>query len=756
MQLDMEIISRIHENLCLKYSKDVKTIKSTLSLFDQGCTIHFVARYRKEITKSMDEVVLRDLQKDYKSLLNLESRRLTILKSIKEQDKLTPDLEEKIKNAETLVELEDLYLPFKPKRKNKALKAKEAGLEPLANLIFYEQPIEGNPEDIVDQYINKDKDIMDAKAAISGAKDIIIEQISENPEIRKVLREIIEDDTTLQSDKFYVVLDEDESNESLEETGERKEEQEFERESINEKIDKYKDYFDFKIPIRVLKPHQVLAINRGENEGILEVNLNIEDERYLGALKDDLIINKNGIFVKHLNNAIEKGYKKITRTLKRETWVKKILEAKSHAVKTFAKNLKNLLMQPPIKGKRIVAIDPGYRNGCKVAVIDQSGMYLDSAIIYPHPPKNQREKAIETLLELSRKHDAWTYAIGNGTASRETEELVSEIAHENDKLEYTIVSEAGASVYSASDIARQEFPNLDISIRGAISIGRRLQDPLSELIKIDPKSIGVGLYQHDVNQAELEEELNAVVEDCVNAVGVDVNTASEQLLCHVSGLNARVAKEIVKYRQENGPFKNREELKKVPYMGAKTFEQSIGFLRVYNGDNPLDTTFIHPESYHVAEKILEKMGMTPDDLLDAANLKLINQKLASEQIIAEFQDLAGIETLKDIIAAIKAPRRDPRDELPPVILKKDVLKLEDLQVGTVLKGTVRNVVDFGAFVDIGVKYNGLVHISQITNKFVKNPHEYLAVGDVIDVMVIDIDLPRKRIQLSIKAVNNSK
>lgn len=741
MPLEDEIITKIHQSLSETYRRNIGTIQNTLDLFEQGNTVPFIARYRKEVTASMDEVVLRDLQKDFTSLVNLEERRKTIVNSIEEQGKMTEELKQSIMDATISTELEDLYLPYKPKRQTKAQKAREAGLEPLANLILFDQPTDGDKTAILQEYLNPEKDITKESDALDGAVNIIIETISENADVRKVLREVMETESKLKSAKIEIPADGEGTGAS---------------DAGTTKQEKYKDYFEFQLLLSKAKPYQVLAINRGENEGFLDVDLSIDEGHYLAALKEDIVTNPAGLFIDELTKGVTKGFSRMLRTIKRETWVQVIIAAKSYAIKVFAENVKKLVMQPPIKGKNIIGLDPGYRTGCKVAAVDSRGKFLEHATIYPHPPKNKIVEAKAKLRQLAKKHHAWTFAIGNGTASRETEMLLADMAKENDAVEYTIVSEAGASVYSASDNAREEFPDLDVSIRGAISIARRLLDPLSELIKIDPKSIGVGLYQHDVNQTELGEELDSVIEDCVNAVGVDANVASVELLTHVSGMNSRVAKEMVQARQEHGAFKTREEIKDVKYMGDKTFEQSIGFLKVFDGENPLDTTFIHPESYGVAEKILDELDIDPRGILDKDKLKEINKKLSGASILKRFSKIAGNETLQDIIDALRAPRRDPRDDLPPVILRKDILKVEDLKEGMIVKGTVRNVLDFGAFVDIGVKYNGLVHISQISNSFVKNPHDFLSVGDVIDVMVLDVDTQRKRIQLSIKEVINKK
>nr|MDO8086682.1 Tex family protein [Candidatus Sigynarchaeum springense] len=744
--LPVETMSTIIKILAEKFGRPVDVINNTMALFKEGNTIPFISRYRKEITKELDEVQLRDLQAEHTSLVNREERRATILASIQEQGKLTPELEQKIRIAETLTELEDLYLSYKPRKLTKAQKAREAGLEPLADIILKQQPTEGDKVAILQQFVNPEKGVNNEKDALDGTMEIISENLSEDAETRKSLREIVDLDSDLQCKPIEAPTDTE-----IKEDGSNVTANDEEFSYAKTSKDKYKDYFSFKMKLRLMKPHQILAINRGENEGFLDVELVTNDAEFVAAMKGDLIKNQAGIFKDELDKSIEHGYARVARTIKRESWVAKIEEAKSHGVKVFAENVKKLLLQQPLKGRKIIGVDPGYRNGCKIAVIDETGKFIDKATVYPHPPQNRAEDAKAIMLGLVRKHQAFTFAIGNGTASRETERLIAELVQIEPKIEYTIVNESGASVYSASDIAREEFPDLDVNIRSAISIARRLQDPLPELIKIDPKSIGVGQYQHDVNQTELGEKLEGVVEDCVNTVGVNVNNASAELLRQVSGLNSRVAKEIVAKRDAEGPFKNREQLKDVKFMGDKTYQQSIGFLKVLDGDNPLDSTFIHPESYDVAIKILDSLKAKPADLRDPAKSAEINRQLSEPNVVNRFASLAGEATLKDIIDALKKPRRDPRDDLPAVILKKDVLNAEDLKVGMILKGTVRNVLDFGAFVDIGIKYNGLVHISELSNKFVKNPHDVISVGDVVDVMVKEIDLPRKRVQLSIKA-----
>ncbi len=741
----LTIISKI---LADKFNRPVDVINSTMALFKEGNTIPFISRYRKEVTRELDEVQLRDLQADHTSLVNREERRTTILGSIQEQGKLTPELEQKVRMAETLTELEDLYLPYKPRKVTKAQKAREAGLERLAEIILKEQPAEGDKVAMLQQFVNPEKGVNNEKDAVDGAVEIIAENVSEDAETRKTLREIVDLESELQCKAIDAPTDTEIKEDGTDATTPVEDEHSGHTKTNK---DKYKDYLSFKMKLRMLKPHQILAINRGENEGFLDVELATNDTEFLDKLRADMIKKQDGLFKEDLDKAIDRGYSRVARTIKRESWVRKIEEAKSHGVKVFAENVKKLILQQPLRGRRIIGVDPGYRNGCKIAVIDETGKFLDKVTVHPHPPQNRPDEAKAAMFALVKKYKAYTFAIGNGTASRETESLIAELVQYEPKIEYTIVNESGASVYSASDIAREEFPDLDVNIRSAISIARRLQDPLPELIKIDPKSIGVGLYQHDVNQTELGQKLEGVVEDCVNTVGVNVNNASTELLRQVSGLNSRIAKEIVTKREAEGQFKNREQLKEIKFMGDKTFQQSIGFLKVLDGDNPLDSTFIHPESYDVAVKILESLHAKPADLRDPAKVAEINRQLSSPGVVAKFKSLAGEATLNDIIDALKKPRRDPRDDLPPVILKKDVLNPEDLKVGMILKGTVRNVLDFGAFVDIGIKYNGLVHISELANRFVEDPHSVISVGDVVDVMVKEIDLARKRVQLSIKA-----
>jgi uncharacterized protein len=756
MVLEAPILDKIHANLANSFQRPVGIITKTLDLFHEGNTVPFVARYRKELTANMDEVALRDLQQAFTSEVNLEERRITIVNSITEQGKMTDELAQKIAEAVTLSELEDLYLPYKPKRQTKAQKAREAGLEPLADLIAKEQPVEGDRESILQGFVNSEAGYTNEDDVLGGAMEIIIENVSEEAEARKVLREIVSFESTLQS-KAIAVPTETEINDDGTPVEPEEPKDEFSHDSGKKNRDKYKDYFDFSMNIQKLKQHQIMAINRGENEGFLDVELQINEAEFLTSMKKDAVRNAAGIFAPELEKSVEKGVSRMIRTVKREEWVKKIQDAKVHSIRVFSENLGKLLLQQPLKGRRIFGVDPGYRAGCKCAIIDETGKFLEKLTVYPHPPQSKAKEAKRDMLDLARKHNAFTFAIGNGTASRETEALIADMAQEEPKIEYTMVNESGASVYSASDLAREEFPDLDVNIRSAVSIARRLQDPLSELIKIDAKSIGVGQYQHDVDQGQLGDALDGVVDDCVNKVGVDVNVASVELLKHVSGLNARVAKEIVNKRDTDGKFIKREELQEVKFLGDKTYEQSVGFLKIYDGVNPLDSTFIHPESYTVAEKILESIDANPADLADPAKAGAIAAKLDATEVIPKFEDVAGEATLKDIVSALKAPRRDPRDDLPPVILKKEVLNAEDLKVGMILKGTVRNVLDFGAFIDIGVKYNGLIHVSELSaTQFVKDPNSVISVGDVVEVMVKELDLSRKRIQLSIKMLQQSR
>ncbi|MBD3223727.1 MAG: S1 RNA-binding domain-containing protein [Caldithrix sp.] len=716
---EVDMISLIADAFNLKHIQ----ISHTIELLDEGNTVPFIARYRKEKTGSLDENQIRDIEDRIKYLRALEDRKKTILSSIEEQGKLTAELKAKIEKTVRMQELEDLYLPYKPKKRTRATIAKEKGLQPLAEMILKQDITSGHIEEIANDYINGEKEVADTTEALQGARDIVAEVISDDAEIRKIIRKMTFEEGLLETDV----------------------------KAQPEDRTVYEMYYEFHEPISSLPPHRILAINRGETEGILKVTIDAPVEKMIHATESQYIKNPQSLFTDHLKAAIKDAYNRlIAPSIAREVRNALTEKADEHAISVFATNLKNLLLQPPVSGKIIMGIDPGFRTGCKVAVIDQTGKYLEGDTIYPHPPQNQYFEAKTTIRGLTEKYNVDIIAIGNGTASRETEQMVAELINEikpEKKLAYIIVNEAGASVYSASKVAQQEFPDLEASMRGNISIARRLLDPLAELVKIDPKSIGVGLYQHDVNQKLLAQSLNQVVESAVNMVGVDINTASPSLLKYVSGLTSRTATAIIQYRDAVGRFSNRQELKKVPGIGAMAFQQSAGFLRITDGDNPLDNTAIHPESYDATEKLLQKFKI--QDIHSGGQQLKMQLPQSGGTLNQLLQDLGiGKPTLDDIVENLAKPGRDPREALPGPILKSDVLKMEDLKEGMVLKGTVRNVVDFGAFVDIGVKQDGLVHISKMAKKFVKNPLNIVAVGDVIEVKVTSIDLQRGRIGLS--------
>jgi len=699
-------------------------IQNTIEMLDEGNTVPFISRYRKEKTGNLNEDQIREIQDRIIYLRNLEHRRETILRSIDEQGKLTASLKKQIKETYKLQELEDLYLPFKPKKQTRASIAREKGLTSLAQIILAQELVEGDITRIAESYINPEKKIHTSEEALEGARDIVAEIISENSEIRKFVRVYLLEKGMLTS---RVRSDEGEKE--------------------------YEMYFDFSQTVRTIPPHRILAMNRGEKEGKLHIDIDIEEEIIHDHISKLYITNDKSVFFTDLKLTVQDAYKRlIAPGIKREVRAELTRQAEQHAIKVFALNLRSLLLQPPVTEKVIMGIDPGFRTGCKVAVIDVLGKYLEGTTIYPHPPQHEYFAAKSTLRELIEEHQVSVIAIGNGTASRETEMMVAELINEikaERTVHYIIVSEAGASVYSASTLAQEEFPELEASLRGNISIARRLQDPLAELVKIDPKSIGVGLYQHDVNQKELTQTLTSVVESCVNQVGVDLNTASAVLLKYVSGLNSKTARKIVEYRQVNGRFDNREQLKQVEGIGEKAFQQAAGFLRIRGGNNPLDATSIHPESYPVTEKLLAKFSMG-DVFKGGQKLKdrLIEEKIDLKILASELA--CGLPTLEDILNDLEKPGRDPREDLPKPLFRNDVLKMEDLRVGMMLKGTVRNVVDFGVFVDIGVKQDGLVHVSQMGKKYVKNPYDVIHVGDEINVKILSIDLERKRISLTMK------
>ncbi len=718
-------MENIIEQLALELGLKKNQVKNAVELIDNGNTIPFIARYRKEVTGNLDDEKLRNLDDRLKYLRNLENRKEEIIRLIDEQGKLTKDLELKINNSTILTELEDIYRPFKPKKRTRATQAKEKGLEPLAKIILKQNIKDDNIEKIASEYINIEKGVLNFKDAIDGACDIIAEDISDNSEYRKMIRKI----SYVTGKLFSLAANEDEKS-------------------------TYDMYYNFSENINKMPSHRTLAINRGEKEGFLKVKLEVNEEEIFEYLEKQ-IIKKESIFTDILKETIKEAYKRLIKpSIEREIRSEKFEEASEQAIKVFGVNVKNLLMAAPLKDMVIMGFDPAYRTGCKIAIIDVTGKLLDYTTIYPTMPQNDITGATKTLLELIEKHNVDMIAIGNGTASRESEKFVADVIKKaKRKVYYTIVSEAGASVYSASKLATKEYPDINVSIRGAISIARRLQDPMAELVKIDPKSIGVGQYQHDVNQKRLDESLTGVVEDAVNKVGVDLNTATPSLLSYVSGVNLKLSENIVKYREENGKFASRKELLKVPKLGKAAFVQCAGFLKVPESNNILDNTMVHPESYDITEKLLESLGYNVKEITkeDLEDLKVKLENIDVEKI-AEKLDV-GLPTIIDIISELKKPGRDPRDEMPKPILKSDVLKIEDLEVGMVLTGTVRNVIDFGAFVDIGIKNDGLVHISNLSDKYVRNPMEEVSVGDIVKVKVIGIDLEKGKVSLSMKDVN---
>ena len=697
-------------------------VQNTIKLIDDGNTIPFIARYRKEATGGLSDEVLRNLNDRLTYLRNLNKRKEEISKSIEEQGKMTDELKIQIENAIILSEVEDIYRPYKQKKKTRASIAKEKGLEPLATIIYLQtdkRPV----LKIAKEFINEKKGVNNEEEALTGAKDIIAENISDVAEYRKRIKQMCYREGLI---KTKATNDEEKSS--------------------------YEMYYDFSEKINRIPSHRILAINRGEKEDFLKVKLEKPEDTIINYIEND-IIKGNTEFTDILKETINDSFKRLIEpSIDREIRSDLTEKAEEQAIKVFGKNAKQLLLGSPIKGQTVMGFDPAYRTGCKIAVIDETGKVLDTATIYPTAPQNDVENSKKTLLDLIKKDNINIIAIGNGTASRESEQFVSDLIKEASKdVNYAIVSEAGASVYSASKLATEEYPDINVSIRGAISIARRLQDPLAELVKIDPKSIGVGQYQHDVNQKRLSESLSGVVEDSVNSVGVDVNTATPSLLTYVSGLNNSISKNIVKYRDENGKFKNRKELLKVAKLGKSAYEQCAGFIRIYDGDNPLEVTAVHPESYEIAENLLKEIGCKKQDLRDKEGLKTIKEKLANINIKETSKKLNTSEiTLKDIIEELSKPGRDPREDMPKQILRSDVLKFEDLKEGMVLNGTVRNVIDFGAFVDIGVKHDGLVHISEMSNNYVKNPSEIVSVGDIVKVKVIGIDNEKQKVKLSMK------
>lgn len=697
-------------------------VARTVELLDTGNTVPFIARYRKEVTGGLNEEQIRLVEDRIRYLRNLEERKTTVLDSIEKQDKLTPELREKIEKATKLQEVEDLYLPYRPKKRTRATVAKERGLEPLAETLLAQELEDGSVEAVAQPFVDPEKELPEVEAALAGARDIIAEAVAEDADVRKELRRFTFNTglltSTARDQKDLAV---------------------------------YEMYADYGEPVKHIRPHRVLAINRGEREGYLRVGIEVDESEVLHMLRRRYLTNPRSISSEQIELALQDSYRRlIAPAIERDIRNQITERADEHAIKVFAENVRNLLLAPPVRDKIIMGIDPGYRTGCKVAVIDKTGKYLEGLTIYPHEPKKRWDFSKVQLRELIERHNVDIVAIGNGTASRETELLVAEVIQELDReLYYVIVNEAGASVYSASEVAAEEFPGLPAEMRGNISIARRLLDPLSELVKIDPKSIGVGLYQHDVHQGRLAESLDRVVESAVNYVGVDLNTASRSLLNYVAGINSRVAENIVKHRETHGPFRSREELKKVKGLGAMAFVQAAGFLRIPDADLFFDSTAVHPESYRAAEKLLQRFGLSVEAVRHNGQILRQNVQEARTRIEALAEACGvGVPTLEDIIASLEKPNRDPREAMPRPIFRSDVLKMEDLREGMVLKGTVRNVVDFGVFVDIGVKVDGLVHKSQMSERFVKNPLELVAVGDVIDVKVLKVDSERGRIGLS--------
>ena len=712
----------------------ITQVDSAIKLIDEGNTIPFIARYRKEATGGLSDEQLRNLGERLNYLRNLKARKREVLKSIESQGKLTEEITQNLEKSVTLAEVEDIYRPYKQKKRTRATIAKEKGLEELANIVEL-QDEKNSVEEIAKNFINEEKGINTIEDAINGAVDIIAEKISDNPKYRKKIKSICYNEAFINT---KAVKPEEKSS--------------------------YDMYYDFSERINKIPSHRILAINRGEKEEFLKVKIEKPEEKILNYIQTDIIKNEKSEYSELLKRCIQDSFTRLIEpSIDREIRADLTDSAEEQAIKVFGKNAKQLLMVSPIKGKTVIGFDPAYRTGCKIAVIDETGKVLATTTVYPTEPQNDVEGAKKELTKLILKYDVNMFAIGNGTASRESEQFVSDLIKDikekyNKDLVYVIVSEAGASVYSASELATEEYPDINVSLRGAISIARRLQDPLAELVKIDPKAIGVGQYQHDVNQKKLEESLTGVVEDAVNTVGVDINTATPSLLSYVAGVNKTIAKNIVKYREENGKIKERIELLKVPKLGKVAYEQCAGFIRIPEGKNPLEITGVHPESYSIAERILKEENFEINDLLNKEKMQEIKNKLSEINNEKNIKILAtkfnvGEPTIKDIISELIKPGRDPREDMPKPILRSDVLKFEDLRDGMILTGTVRNVTDFGAFVDVGVKHDGLVHISEMSDRFIKNPSEVVSVGDIIKVQVIGIDTEKQKVKLSMKIKN---
>lgn len=714
----------IIQSLCNQFGLQRWQVENTVNLIDEGNTIPFIARYRKEAHGTLDDQVLRELAERLDYLRNLDKRREEVSSAIISQEKMTSEIEKALSEASTLAEIEDIYRPFRPKRRTRASIAKEKGLEPLANLIFEQNADSPTPFELAEEYVNAENGVETAQDAVAGAMDIIAENISDDADIRRYLRSLFTVSGVVQS-----------------------------RAANSEAESVYTMYYEYDEPVNKIAGHRVLAIDRGEKEGFLKVSVSVDPVKAHDLINKRILLNNGSKCTDTVRDAGADAYERlIFPSVERETRNALTDNAVAAALKVFYVNLRELLLQPPVKGKRALGLDPGYRTGCKVAAVDDTGKVLDTGVIYVTHSEEQKLKAKQTVKHLIEKHGIEIIAIGNGTASKETEIFTAELLKEIPrKVSYMVVSEAGASVYSASKLAAEEFPQFDVSLRSAVSIARRLQDPLAELVKIDPKAIGVGQYQHDMPKKELGETLDGAVEYCVNSVGVDINTASPSLLSRVAGINSSVAKNIVSYREENGAFSSRAQLKKVPKLGAKAFEQCAGFVRVPESKNVLDNTGVHPESYDAAKELLQLCGYSVSDVSngDISALKAKIELLGGEEKVAEKLEI-GVPTLTDIVKELLKPGRDPRDELPPPLLRTDVMDIKDLTPGMELKGTVRNVIDFGVFVDIGVHQDGLVHISQITNRYIKHPSEVLKVGDIVTVWVLSTDIKKNRISLTMK------
>ena len=717
----MNIAEKLAEELGLNQWQ----VDNTIALIDEGNTIPFISRYRKEVTGELNDEILRTFEERLSYLRNMEERKESIKKTIEEQGKLTPEIAEAIEKCQKLAELEDIYRPFRPKKRTRATIAKENGLEPLAELIYLQETKEGTLEEICAPFINEEKGVNSVEDALNGAMDIIAEMVSDNAEHRKKIRGMTFSQGFLTS------------------------------KATSEEDSVYRNYYDFQEPVSKAVSYRVLAIDRGEKEKFLSVSIECDEEKILNYLKKSEIKESSAITTQYLEDAVVDAYKRlISPAIEREIRNELTDTAQEQAIQVFKVNLKNLLMQAPIRGQVVLGLDPGYRTGCKVGVVNETGKVLDTGVIYITHSEARAEEAKELIKKLIKKHNVTLISIGNGTASKETEIFTANLIKElpEKTVKYIITNEAGASVYSASKLATEEFPDFDVTQRSAISIARRIQDPLAELVKIEPKAIGVGQYQHDMNQKRLGEALGGVVEDCVNSVGVDLNTASSQLLQYVSGINSTIANNIVKYREEEGRFKNRNQLKKVGKLGPKAFEQCAGFLRISDGENILDNTSVHPESYVAANKLIKHLGYTEEDIRDN-KIGDIREKVQENNIAKVAEEIGvGVPTLRDIIEEIVKPGRDPRDSVEQPLLREDVMSMEDLKPDMILTGTVRNVIDFGAFIDIGVHQDGLVHISQLSDKFVKNPVDVVSIGDIVKVKVLEVDVQKKRISLTMKGI----